>query len=167
MGKNRNRVKGLANIGALISRAPEAIAPPAEPKGHGITLDGIFDKTIGNMLVMAPPTAREAFKPEVSRILKAALREAFNLGHAAAVGQNNMVDELLAKQYDARTSLTMPAVVAAVMEQTGMDTLVLDLDAVGTVFTRCRLEHDTLADVGHPSTLEYRLIYRADEGLIS
>lgn len=157
-GRGGLRVSGLENIGKLVARAPEAHAPAPTPKPHGITAESIIRKTVGK-LVNLP---RDVDNGAVGKYVKAAVTEALNLGHSMAVGQNSAVEELLKKQYDARTALTMPAVVAAIMEQTGIDSLVLDLDAVGTVFKRCRLEHDTLEAVGHPNTMEYSLVYLAD-----
>lgn len=160
MTKTKGSVKGLANIATLIARAPDALAPAPTPKAHGITAESIIAKTVGR-LVSLP---RDVDNGAVGKYVKAAVTEALNLGHSMAVGQNNMVEDLLKKQYDARTALTMPAVVAAIMEQTGQDTLVLDMDALATVFSRCRIEHDSMDDVGQPNTLEYRLHYLADAG---
>lgn len=163
-GRGGLRVSGLENIGKLVARAPEAVAPAPTPKVHGITAESIVTKTLSNLRSFGGGSAGEAISVEAHNlaIIGAAVREALNLGHSMAVGQNSAVEELVKKQYDARTALTMPAVVAAIMEQTGIDSLVLDLDAVGTVFKRCRLEHDTLEAVGHPNTMEYSLVYLAD-----
>lgn len=154
-GRGGLRVGGLENIGKLLAQAPEAHAPAPTPKPAGPTLESIVAKTV----------EAGGFSCGDAKFIGAAVREALNLGHAMAVGQNNMVEDLLKQQYAARTALTMPAVVAAIMEQTGIDSLVLDLDAVSTVFSRCRLEHDTLEAVGHASTIEYMLVYLADTPL--
>lgn len=165
MSKHKTqRVKGLSNLATLMVRAPETIAQPA-PKREVNTQESIVRKTVEAVVGHVNKFDNDigdfnAFE----RFIGAAVREAFNLGHASAVGQNNMVEDLLKQQYRARTELTMPAVVAAVMEQTGQDTMLLDLDMVATVFSRCRLEHDTLAEAGHPNTMEYSLIYLADDG---
>jgi hypothetical protein len=150
-------VNGLANIGAFMSRVPTANVDPAPPKS---SQEAIVAKTVDNV--------REAYsKPgagiTIERCVAAAVREAFNLGHAAALAQNDMVEQLLKKQYDARTQLTLPAALAAIMEQIGMDELILDLTAVSTVFDRCKIDMAVNPVDEQGDLIEYKLTHFADE----
>jgi hypothetical protein len=131
-------VRGLANIGLLVSAGALRANPP-KPKDEGDVKAAIIKKTLGAM-----PNTLDASKPhviaQVERIVTAAVREAFNAGHANALDQNSMVEELLKKQYTARTELTLPVACMAIMEQTGLSDILLDMDAVASVSSRCRIE---------------------------
>lgn len=144
-------VKGLANIAALV--LPVAVAAAPKPAPAKNTAEGIVAKTV----------EAGGFSCGDAKLIGAAVREAMNLGHALAVNQNSMVEELLEKQYKARTDLTMPAVVAAVMEQLGMSEMLLDLDNVATVFTRCRLEQSLVDESVAKNYIDYKLRYLADD----
>lgn len=135
-------VTGLQNIGKLMERNAAAIAKPAEKVD---VLRAIVDKTIPGIMDMSrahrnvndADTTRKSIEARIA----AAVREAFNAGHGEAFAQSQVVDAMLDKQYKARTNLTMPAVVAAVMEQTGMHKLSMTLEGVATVFDRCKIEY--------------------------
>jgi hypothetical protein len=148
-------VNGLANIGAFMSRVPTANVDPAPPKS---SQEAIVTKTVGALTPHAKITS-----DAISKVVAAAVREAFNLGHATALAQNDMVEALLKKQYDARTQLTLPAAVAAIMEQTGMDELILDLTAVSTVFDRCKIDMAVNPVDDKGDLIEYKLTHFADE----
>lgn len=155
MSNQKLRVNGLANIGQFMARVPASTAPTAPPKKSA---EAIIAKTMN-----AIPLGATGCKPEIERIFTAAIREALNLGHALALAQNDMVEALLNKQYDARTALTLPAAVAAIMEQTGMSELTLDLSAVATVFDRCKLDMAANAVDEHGDIIEYKLRHTADD----
>ena len=140
-------VTGLQNIGKLMERNSAAIAKPAEKPTEYAKRQAIVKKTV----------EAAGFSCGDARFIDAAVREAYNAGHADAFAQSQAVDALLDKQYKARTNLTMPAVVAAVMEQTGMGALLLDLDDVATVFDRCQIDYSVQNNV-----IEYSLSFKSD-----
>jgi hypothetical protein len=136
MAKEKS-INGLANIGLLVAGAALRAAPP-KPKEADVKA-AIIKKTVGAMPNHLDPTSPRTVDA-VQRIVTAAVREAFNAGHANALDQNHMVEELLKQQYKTRTELTLPVAAMAIMEQSGMSSLLLDLDAVATVNDRCRVE---------------------------
>lgn len=150
-------VKGLENLKSLVLPVmlAQKVAPAEQPKREGA--DAIIAKTVAKL---AEGTA--ASPKYLAPIIAAMVREAVNLGHAMAVGQNDMIEDLLAKQYKARTDLTMPVVIAAVMEQLGMQEMMIDLDTLATVFSRCRIEQNMLESDDHNAII-YKLRYLADD----
>lgn len=136
MSKKGMSVSGLANIGALISRAEAPAAAPVPPKG---SKEAIIEKTM-----KALPLGVAAF--DVRNIITAAVRDGFNLGHASALDQNNEIERLINKRFDTKTQMAMPAICASVMEHLGMTELTLVLSDVTTVFERCRIEFDVSDD---------------------
>lgn len=130
-------VSGLANIGSLIGRADLPTAPPKNAAASRRTKEQIVTKTLGYF--------GEGSAALYRRYIEAAVRDAYNLGHADALDQNSAVEKLLEKQFDARTKVTMPAVVAGVMEQQGLSSMTLDLAMMSTVFDRLNIEY-TLSD---------------------
>ena len=135
-------VKGLENIGKLVVGAALTHAPrPVERDMK----QAIIDKTMGAML-NSLDTSKPHVVSQVGRILAACVREAFNAGHAQALVQNDMVEVLLKKQFDTRTKLTLPVAVMAIMEQSGMSSMLLDLEAVATINQRCRVELQSVED---------------------
>jgi len=147
------RVKGLANIGALINRADLPQAPTPAARRERRDLDQIFERTNAKIVASIEGNERCSATAILGHYLLAAIREAYNTGHADALDQNSAVDDLLEKQYEARTRLTMPTVVAAVMEQHGMSELTLDLTKVATVFERVKVDYT----ITEQETAEYTL----------
>jgi hypothetical protein len=156
----KQSIKGLANIGLLVAGAALRAAPP-KPKEADVKA-AIIKKTLGAM-----PNTLDASKPhvisQVERIVTAAVREAFNAGHANALDQNHMVEELLKKQYKARTELTLPVAAMAIMEQTGLSDITLDLDAVATVSSRCRIEMQSMEDGDDKMHMRFSLRVKGDD----
>ena len=134
-------IKGLANIAQLLNRADLPTTPSPAARRERRTQDDIFKRTMEKIGAATAPdlTASQAFM--VKNYVQAAFREVYNLGHADALDQNNAVEELLEKQYDARTKVTMPAVAAAVMEQHGLSSMTLDLALMSTVFQRTQIDY--------------------------
>jgi hypothetical protein len=132
MAKEKS-VRGLANIGLLVTAGALRANPPKQDERD--VKQRIIDKTVAALLPHLKIT-----KEAASKIVTAAVREAFNAGHANALDQNSMVEELLKKQYNARTELTLPVAAMAIMEQTGLSDILLDMDAVASVSSRCRIE---------------------------
>jgi len=145
-------VKGLANIGALLDRSDAPKAPAVLPKRRDT--EQIYARTHEKIVASIQGNERCSASNLVGHYLKAALREAYNLGHADALDQNGAVEALLNKQYQARTELTTPAVVAAIMEQLGKETMTLDLAMFGTVFDRKKIDFS----VSDQDVIEYTLI---------
>jgi hypothetical protein len=147
-------VKGLANIAQLLNRGDLAAAKPA-PKRERRDTNDIFDRTREKIEAAIPLGAN--LDPKhwslIDTYLKAGLRDAYNLGHADALDQNSQVERLLEKQYDARTKVTMPAVVAAVMEQMGLTSMTMDLALMATVFQRNQITY-TVTD---ENVIEYMM----------
>ena len=168
--KTEQRVNGLANIGALLSRNPDALKPaPRVPTDGKRTRDAICQRTIGNLQGLTVDKHQGVMR----RIVEASVREAYNLGHADALDQNEIAEGLLEKQYKARTELTLPAAVAGIMEQLGMTELHIELDALSTVFKRNRLDINTHVvdeierantQVAEDSFIVYTLHPLADDG---
>lgn len=149
MSKKGMSVRGLASIGALLERADAPAAAPVRPNGGK---EAIIEKTLEKM---------QSFTGgDLSGIVTAAVREAFNLGHAAALDQNNEIERLINKRFDTKTQMAMPAICAAVMEQLGMTELLLNLDDVGTVFDRCAIDFESSND---GSYITYTLRHKADD----
>lgn len=146
-------IKGLAGLATLLNRADLDMQRQAPAKRERRDTQAVYDRTVGKIAAAIGLNVNAAQQEMMCNYLKAGLREAYNLGHADALEQNSQVERLLEQQYEARTRVTMPAVVAAVMEQTGMSKLTIDLDKVGTVFQRNRIEH-TLSDA---NVIEYTL----------
>jgi 2-hydroxychromene-2-carboxylate isomerase len=140
-------VKGLANIGALLGRGDLPQQPPREPKRERRTQEQIYERTMEKVSasLSSMPTMAATHVNLIQNYVRAAVREAYNLGHADALEQNGAVEALLEQQYQARTKLTMPAVVAAVMEQQGLSSMTLDLAHMATVFKRNEIKY-TITD---------------------
>lgn len=147
-------VKGLANIGALLERGDLPKAPAPAPKRDRRTLEQIEARTHEKIVASIQGNERCSASNLVGHYLKAALREAYNSGHADALDQNGAVEALLEQQYDARTRLTTPAVVAAVMEQLGSTEMTLDLSMFATVFERKKIDFS----VSDQDVITYTLI---------
>jgi hypothetical protein len=146
-------VKGLANIGALLERGDLPKAPAPAPKRDRRTADQIAGRTY-EKLKAAMSDLPQAQQDLVITYVKAGLRETYNVGHADALDQNGAVEALLEQQYDARTRLTTPAVVAAVMEQLGSTEMTLDLSMFATVFERKKIDFS----VSDQDVITYTLI---------
>lgn len=162
-------VNGLANIGQLIARNPDAakVEPPKSELQKKVDRAAIVDKTLGNLHGGAAGSANQAMKVETHNlaVLQAAVRDAYNLGHKDALDQNGAVEAMLDQQYKDRTALTLPAAMAAFMEQCGLTSLLLDLPAVATVFSRVRLVtviHNT-EDPDDAGVIEYTLHHLSDD----
>lgn len=161
-------VKGLENISQLLSRNPQAAAvePPKSAAQKKQDQNRIVMKTISNLKhIGIGDSAGTIMNIDAHNhgMLVAAVREAYDLGHRDTLDQNNAVEVLLNRQYEERTKLTTPAVVAAVMEQMGMSSMLLDLALVATVFKRCAIEYTVTGEPG-AEIIEYRLKYLADGG---
>lgn len=150
-------VKGLANIGMLMSRGDLPKQAPPEPKRERRTHVQIHDRTmekVGAALSHLPGMTATQINL-IENYVRAGLRDSYNCGHADALEQNSAVEALLEQQYQSRTRLTMPAVVAGVMEQQGLSSMTLDLAHMATVFKRCNFdykisEQDVIEYVLHP-----------------
>nr|DAI87217.1 MAG TPA: hypothetical protein [Caudoviricetes sp.] len=139
MNQKKVSVHGLQNIGALLGRAD---APKAAPKRERSTVEGIANITAEKIIAQVDVgDPRGAAANMVRHYIKAGIRDAYNLGHAEALGQNSAVDKLLEKQYETRTRVTTPAVVCAVMEQSGLSSMTLDMAMMATVFERCDIDY--------------------------
>jgi len=140
--KTKVAVKGLANIGQLLNRA-DLVKAPTAPKRNRRDLDQIHTRTMEKIKAAIhfganiTPTQIDL----ISNFVRASIRESYNGGHADALDQNSAVEKLLEKQYEARTQTTMPAVVAAVMEQRSLSSMTLDLAELATVFQRHRIDY--------------------------
>lgn len=140
--KPKMSVNGLQNIGALIGRAD--LPTQAPKKSTRNTIEQIVAKTVEN----------GGFSCGDARLIGAAAREAYNLGHADALEQNSAVEKLLEQQYEARTKVTMPAVAAAIMEQQGLTSMTMDLALMATVFDRTKITYTLDAET---NVIEYNL----------
>jgi hypothetical protein len=151
---NKKSVKGLANIAQLLNQGGVLAAAPA-PKRERRDTNDIFMRTREKVQAAIPLGAN--LDPKhwalIDNYLKASMREAYNVGHADALDQNSQVERLLDKQYQKRTEVTMPAVVAGVMEQLGLSSMVLDLALMATVFDRHKITY-TLSD---ENVIEYTM----------
>lgn len=153
--QNGNRgvsVKGLAALGTLLNRADLPTTAPA-PKRERRNLDQIFERTNTKIVASIDGNERCSATAILGHYLKAALREAYNSGHADALDQNSAVEKLLEQQYEARTRMTLPAAVAGIMEQRGLSSMTLDLAHLATVFDRNRIDFD----VADGDIINYRL----------
>jgi len=151
MSKNKVSVKGLQNIGAILGRSD---APQPAPNREKRDINGIINHTRAKVEAAAglAPNGREqiiAFKSQrelLKTYITAGIREAYSVGHADALAQGSEVDKMLDKQYEVRTSLLTPTVVCAVMEQSGLSSMSLDLARMATVFERCDVQCTLDAD---------------------
>jgi dsRNA-specific ribonuclease len=157
------KVNGLANIGRLLNRADLPTAPAPTPKRERRTRDEIAARTIEKVVAAVglssdkPLTsAAESQVRLISTFVQAAVRDAYNGGHADALDQNSAVEKLLEQQYEARTKMTLPAAVAAIMEQRGLASMTLDLAMLATVFDRQTIDFD----VQEGDIINYRLTPR-------
>lgn len=154
MSKKGMSVSGLANIGQLLDRAE---VPAEQPKVVRGSKEAIVAKTTEGI--------REAYSTPgaaatIERYITAAVREAFNLGHAEALDQNGEIERLINKRFDAKTQMAMPAICASVMEHLGMTELTLELNSVATIFDRCRVEFEASDDGGF---ITYFLRHKSDD----
>lgn len=142
MNQKKVSINGLANIGKLLGRAE---APQEAPKRERRDVNGIFhhtrEKLFAAMPLGAAGSMTTATKALMETYLLAGLRDAQALGHAEALEQNSSVERLLEKQYEARTRVTTPAVVCAIMEQSGLSSMTLDMALLATVFNRCEIDY--------------------------
>lgn len=137
----KNSVKGLANIAILMNQAGVLPTALAAPKRERRDTNDIFNRTVGKLAAAVGLNVNPAQTELMQTFLKAGLRDAYNLGHADALDQNSEVERMLEKQYQTRTQVTMPAVVAAVMEQLGLTSMTLDLALMATVFDRTKITY--------------------------
>lgn len=154
--KKPKHVNGLANIGLLVAGATMRNAPKQDERD---VKDKIVQKTLSALAARAG-----GIDHGFDKAVTAAVREAFNAGHANALEQNSMVEELLKKQYSARTELTLPVAAMAIMEQVGLPSILLDLDAVATVSSRCRVELASMEDADDKMHMRFTLRTLADDG---
>ena len=142
MKQKKVSIHGLQNIGKLLGRAD---APKETPKRVRGTVDGIYDQTREKIMAALPIGATAYITHSQQKLLEtyllAGLRDAHALGHAETLEQNNSVERLLEKQYEARTRVTTPAVVCAIMEQSGLSSMTLDMAQLATVFDRCEIDY--------------------------
>lgn len=139
MNQKKVSVHGLQNIGMLLGRAD---APKEAPKRERGTKDDIESATLEKIHAAVGPAVTMSSQMSLVRsFVKAAVRNAYNLGHAEALEQNSSVERLLEKQYEARTRVTTPAVVCAIMEQSGLSSMTLDMAQLATVFQRCDIQY--------------------------
>ena len=145
----KKSVNGLANIAALLNRSDIPLHQPA-PKRERRDLNGISAHTQEKIYAALPLGAMgsidHSHKVLIGHFLNSALRDAYNLGHAEALGQGSEVERLLEQQYETRTRVTTPAVVGAMMEQLGMESMVFDLARMATVFERLNIQYTLDAD---------------------
>lgn len=144
----KKSVNGLANIAALLNRSDIPLHQPA-PKRERRDLNGIFHHTREKIMAAIPPMVASdhvSHRALFETFLLAGLRDAYNLGHAEALGQGSEVERLLEQQYETRTRVTTPAVVGAMMEQLGMESMVFDLARMATVFERLNIQYTLDAD---------------------
>lgn len=141
--KRTPSVSGLANIGVLLQGQSNYAKPAPAARSHN--LQGIALHTARKLL--------DADQSEHARLVSAAVKEAYNAGHAEGLAQGSAVETLLNAQYDSRTRMLVPTVVAAIMDQLGMQEMTLDLNAVSTTFKRVALNF-SLSDAG---VVEYKL----------
>lgn len=145
-------IKGLQNIGHLIARTD---LPTEAPKRERRDCTDILAKTSEKIhAALIGSTVKGSQLNLLGTYLHAAIREAHTLGHAEALEQNSAVEKLLEKQYEARTKVTMPAVVAAVMEQSGLASMTMDLALMATVFERTQITYTVDPDT---NVIEYSL----------
>lgn len=149
MSQKKISGKGLHSIASVLGRSEATADPKWEPKPNRQrgTTEGIAkitaDKIIASVDVGDP---RGAAANMIHHFVKAGIRDAYNLGHAEALAQGSEVDKMLDKQYEVRTSLLTPTVVCAVMEQSGLSSMSLDLARMATVFERCDVQYTLDAD---------------------
>lgn len=144
MSQKKISGKGLHSIASVLGRSEATADPKWEPKPsrQRKTFADTLAITVEKMEALAP----QADKMLLGRYLHAGLRDAYNLGHAEALAQSGEVDKMLDKQYEARTALLTPTVVCAVMEQSGMSSMTLDLARMQTVFERMDIQYTLDAD---------------------
>jgi hypothetical protein len=142
MNQKKVSINGLQNIGKLLGRAD---APKEAPKRERRDLTGILHHTSDKVHAALPLGAamgqKDPHRALINTYLHAGLRDAYALGHAEALEQNSSVERLLEKQYEARTRVTTPAVVCAIMEQSGLSSMTLDMVQMATVFQRCDIDY--------------------------
>lgn len=141
--KQKKVVKGLANIGALLDRAEIPAESPA-PTRERRDINGIFHHTREKIMAAIPPMVASdhvSHRALFETFLLAGLRDSYNLGHAEALEQNGSVEKLLIEQYRVRTEVTMPAVVCGIMEQSGLESMTLDMARMATVFDRLDVDY--------------------------
>lgn len=140
MSQKKISGKGLHSIASVLGRAE---APKVAPAREKRDMNGIFEHTKEKIEACSPSIQSHIL---LANYLGAGLREAYNLGHAEALAQSGEVDKMLDKQYEVRTSLLTPTVVCAVMEQSGLSSMTLDLARMATVFDRMDIQYVLDAD---------------------
>lgn len=150
-------VSGLQNIGTLLARneAVTNVPPVKTVKVEPADVQKEIVKKTMSALSYLPKTVDFAAH---GKYVKAAVREAYDQGHAAALKQNELVQSILDQQYKSRNANVVPAVVAAVMEQIGMHSLSLDLGDVATVFERVSINYEVAGE-----TVSYTLEFKSDK----
>lgn len=159
MKKQKISVRGLANIGALLDRADTPAPAPLKSTENKLTRESIIDRTVERLVTSGDYSSQDAYAVAEARsrkLVTAAIRDAFNAGHAQALAQSNAVDVLLERQYASRTMHITPAIVASVMEQLGLSNMVLDMRLVGTVFERNALDF-SVSDLGDRQIVDYTM----------
>lgn len=146
-------VKGLANIGTILDRGelPVMEAPKA-------------DKPMTPLAIAQRAWAATQHGTHIELRKDgffAAVQDAYQQGRSEGLAQSGHMEKLLNEQYASRISGLVPAVVAAVMEQIGMTELVLDMDAVKTVFNRCAIDYTGSIGVAG-DFVTYKLAFKAD-----
>ncbi len=139
MNQKKVSINGLQNIGMLLGRAD---APKPAPNRERRTKEDIESATLEKIHAAVGPAVTMSSQMSLVRsFVKAAVRSAYNLGHAEALEQNGQVEKMLEKQFETRTRVTTPAVVCAIMEQSGLSSMTLDMAMLATVFERCDIDY--------------------------
>lgn len=168
MGKKRTlRATGLANIAALLAQSPDTVAA-GQDKPQGDSVEKIAQRTTAKIVAQVNVGPEHGAGANlIASYVTAGVREGRNLGHREGLEQSAMVESMMESQFETRTKLAVPVVVAAIMEHLGLPTLVLDMDALSTVFERSHLDftaHEIDDDVpGSRDWIEYTLTPIADE----
>ena len=147
----RNADPGLANA------TDRAGIPLTDPAPQGDTVVSILRKA------MVDAAGFSESSEGMRKVLHQAISSAYTLGTVQAKNEHAAIHEAAQQTYESRQAFTLPAAVAAIMDQTGMTELTLDMHAVASVFTRCSIDYRLCTGVDGRNDVHYKLSYFADQ----
>lgn len=146
----------LKELGALVTSGKLKVGTVCDPAPL------VHAKTLADMLAdFAGKFHDSHLSDEQVQRVQDIIQDAYELGKKHGTREAALALTTIGEVNDKRAAHLLPACVAAIMEQSGITTMNLDLVAVATVFSRCTIDSSMGAAEGL-SIVQYRLGHKAD-----
>lgn len=145
--RNNKGGKGLDLIAGMLARADVPIQTASKYVDHSHIVHAAMVKAQtmranGDLVIDLAHDYEVITTKQLREIITEAVKTACEQEARAQRAESEIVNELVSNDYLKRADNLMPAVAAAVMEQSSMTSMRLNLDKVATVFERCSIAFD-------------------------